>query len=206
MTWADVKEYNPCSTKNSSFDSCFKSCQHVFSPYGRFRPFSAGADVSGLFRLFCHCRQFCFHLYAPNTFAFLQCLCSMPVTALHRYYDRSDSCPAALRSVFRHEHRPFPDRSLCLTHIISWHSATNHPMTHHSRFNTIPLNSVTMASSDLWTSSFPRRLVVSSGRIVFDVCGLPVLFPLLSTPHRCDAVTFRYGPELVCPERTFTSL
>jgi len=37
-------------------------------------------------------------------------------------------------------------------------------------------------------------------------CGLVVLLLLLPTPHRCGAVTFRFGPESVCPEGTCTPL
>ena len=88
-------------------------------------------------------------------------------------------------------HRRNPERSLFLA------SGLGYP------YSSDSLRSVGLVS-DLFRN-FPK-LVASSGRIVFDVCGLPVLVPLLSTPHRCDAVTFRYGPEIVCPERTFTSL
>ena len=132
----------------SSFDSFFKSCQHVFSPHRRFRPLPSGADFSGLFRLFSHCRRSCFHLcvhqHSPPCHAFAPCQLrhftahTMALTSVRRFFDPLSG----------HERRPCPDSSPCLTHTTSRHSATNHPMTHHSRFITIPFNSVAVTSFD----------------------------------------------------------
>ena len=128
-----------------SFDSVFQSRQHFVSPYGWFNPFPAGAGFSSLFSFFQHFHWFCFHLHIPSKFAFLPRLRSTPIKVFHRYYGGSDSCAAVLRSDARHERRPFPRRPPCFSQTTSSHSAANHPMTHHGRFDTLPLNAATMA-------------------------------------------------------------
>ena len=58
---------------------------------------------------------------------FLRSLRSMPVTALPRYYGRSDSCTARLFGTFVHEHRL--DRRAGLPDSRAWpsdHSASKH--------------------------------------------------------------------------------
>ena len=183
------------------------SRQHVFSPHGRFRPLPSGADFSGLLRLFRHFRRSCFHLCVPqhspscNAFAPCQLLhfiaTMIALTPARRFFDPLGG----------HEHHPCPDRSPCLTHITSRHSAANHPMTHRSRFSTIPLNAAAMTSSNV--SGLRHSFASSSHHMAESLsssCGLPVLFPLLSTLHRCNAVTFRYRPEIVYLEGTCTPL
>ena len=59
----------------------------------------------------------------------------------------------------------------------------------------------------VWASPLASRLANTSGRIEFTSrFGLVVHLLLLSTWPRGHAVTFGYGPENVCPERTCTSL
>jgi hypothetical protein len=120
------------------------SHQHVFSPHGWFNPIPSEPDFSGLFRLFSHFRRFCFHLcfpqHSPSCRAFAPCQL--------RHFTAHTTALTSVRRFFgllshRHELRPHPDSSPRLTHITSRHSATNHPMTRHSRFSTIPLNAVT---------------------------------------------------------------
>ena len=137
------------------------SHQHVFSPHGWFRPFPTGTDFSGLLRLFGHFCRSCFHLcvpqHSPSCHAFAPCQLrhfpahTMALTSVRRFFDLL---------LHRHERRPCPDSSPCLTHTTSRHSATNHPMTRHSRFITIPFNSVTVASSD--ASGLRHQLASSS--------------------------------------------
>ena len=60
---------------------------------------------------FRHSRQwkFCSCLHAPSTS--LRALRSIPITGLHRYYGRSDSCPAGSSVPYRqHEHRLCPEQ------------------------------------------------------------------------------------------------
>ena len=77
------------------------------------------------------------------------------------------------------------------------------------RFNTLPL-SVTNKSTlaDIWASYSHSRLAEQAGRIEFNLSayGLVVHLLLLPTSPRGDAVTVDYGPESVCPNRTFTYL
>src|SRR5262249_51557775 len=53
-----------------------------------------------------------------------------------------------------------------------------------------------------WYAGFP----LPPDRIEFVSYGLDVRLQLLPTPPHGDAVALGFGPESVCPERTFTSL
>ena len=137
------------------------SRQHAFGTHGWFHPISLRMDFSDLFRLFNHFRQSCFHFcvpqHSPSCRAFAPCQL--------RHFTAHTTALTSVRRFFgllshRHERRPYPDSSPCLTHIASRHSATNHPTTRHSRFITIPFNSVTVASSD--ASGLRHQLASSS--------------------------------------------
>src|SRR5690348_10675840 len=58
-----------------------------------------------------------------------------------------------------------------------------------------------------WASPLARRLAATCGRIALHHSYGPVVhLRLLPTSPRGDAVTFDYGPEKACPERTRTAL
>ena len=89
------------------------------------------------------------HLPAP--------LRSRPVTALHRYYERSDSCPAlSLRA-------GLPDYALRLPAPLS-PTTSSRPR---GRFLTLPLSSTGLPLARVWASPFTRWLAGRSGRIEF---------------------------------------
>ena len=170
--------------KELSFDSLFKSCQHVFSPHGRFRPPPAGADLSGLLRRCRHCRRsffrLCVHQHPPScrTFAPRQ---------LRRFVATTAALSPARRFFGPHgglERRPFPDRPPRLTHTTSPHSDTNHPMTRHGRFSTIPLNSVAVAPSG---ASGLRLQLAGSSHHQAESC---------SSPSDCE-FSFRCSPPCI---------
>jgi len=113
--------------------------------------------------------------------------------------------------------RTRPGRDLPASRLLpSHHSAATHPDAPAVAFARYPSarrasargpgSSTLRLPARFWTSRSTRRLVSRQGRIAFDSCGLAVPFPLLSTSSYGDAVTVRYGPESVCPERTCTSL
>lgn len=83
------------------------------------------------------------------------------------------------------------------------HSVSNHlTAAPCRRFNTQPLSATGFSGLHHGQASSPDGY----GRIEFVSYGLLVHVQLLSTPPHGGAVTFHYGPECACPERTFTSL
>jgi hypothetical protein len=130
----------------------------------------------------------------------------MPVTALHRSYGRSDSCPAALRLKVEHEHRlsraGLPD---------SRNEPSDHPVSYHLQSHRV----VCHLTRQRPTHPFVMVLGFACSRKARQICrpkmssssyGLIVRLLLLSTSHRCDAVTVGYRPEKVYLRRTCTSL
>ena len=131
---------------------------------------------------------------------------STPVTKFLHYYERSDCCSLGSSGPAVHELRPFCEQ-LSLIHVNSlpYHSVSTHPTPLCRRFITLPLSSTAfLVGLDFARGMEARRLrkAVSSSLSY----GLVVHLLLLSTTHRCVAVAFGYGPESVCPKRTFTPL
>src|ERR1700688_3122180 len=121
----------PLFRKDRSFDSVLQSCQHTVGPDFRFHPTPSCADVSRLFSRCRHCREFFCRSSVPSVFHFPASLGSTPITALPRYYGRSDSSAGSL-----------PDRGL--PDSCTWpscHSVSNHlcrPMVAFTRYPSAP--------------------------------------------------------------------
>lgn len=132
---------------------------------------------------------------------------STPVTALRRYYRRSDSCAGGSSARREHEHRLGPAQvSLFHAHTRRVRSVANHRRLHVVAFTRYPSARRASRLPEVWTSSFASRLIEITGRIAF-VAYRPVTHLwLLPTSPRGDAVTISYGPESVCPGRTSTFL
>lgn len=133
---------------------------------------------------------------------------STPVTALRRYYERSDSCTGGSSAQPEHEHRLTPAQvSLRPVPRRCHHSVSTHP--------TCPVAAFPRYPSALDGSRLAGRLrfrlsragsSLTSGRIEFVSYGLVAHLRLLPTPPRSDAVTIGFRPESVCLKRTCTSL
>ena len=191
----------------ASFHPSFEGRQHAVGPDRRFHPRPAGADLSCLFSLAALapvllpvCLSSRLHLPAS--------LRSTPVTALHRYYGRSDSCPAALRLLARMNTGLHPGQvSLIHAHILPDHSVSNHPVAPRRRFLTLPLSATASHVAECLGFAIAlqarRACPAESSSSSY---GLVVHLLLLPTPPRGDAVTVGYRPESVCLKRTCTSL
>jgi len=137
----------------------------------------------------------------------LRSLCSTPVTELHRYYGRSDSCllgssgPPSMNSDSFHKQVSLIHASGLPDHSVSKHLGT--PVTALSRYPSAQLAFLALRSGLRHSHAGSS---MSPCRIEFVSYGLVVHLLLLSTTHRCVAVAFGYRPESVCLERTFTSL
>jgi hypothetical protein len=124
------------------------------------------------------------------------------ITRLHRYYERSDSCPAS---------RPRTGLSASCV-LTSNHSASNHLVTPIIALSRYPsarwtslLNSCEFAA--VWASPFASRLAdITRPNRVHLRCGLAVRLTVLPTPPRGDAVPLDYKPENVYLKRTCTFL
>jgi hypothetical protein len=129
-------------------------------------------------------------------------LCSTGITRLHRYYERSDSCPAG---------RPRTGLSASCV-LPSDHSASNHlvdPAVALTRYpsarrasllNSCEFTAVRASplASRLADTTRPNRVHLR--------CGLAVRLTVFPTPPRGDAVPFGYKPENVYLKRTSTFL
>ena len=112
---------------------------------------------SSLLSRFRHSRWWSFHPRSAPTSPFLRSLRSRPVTALLRYYGRSDSCPALL-----------PTGQVSLIHV-AWPSnpsVSNHPCAPTVVFARYP--STPWASHcRVWASPLASRLAGRTSRIEF---------------------------------------
>ena len=99
---------------SSSSDALFERRQHPLRPHLRCRPRPAGADRPGRVSPRGHCCGGGLPTVRPSRIPLPAPLRSTPVTALRRYYERSDSCAGGSSARRAHEHRPFPRRSPCV--------------------------------------------------------------------------------------------
>ena len=116
---------------------CFNEHQHPFGPERRVnrRQLSTLSPVG-------HWLWYCPPRSRLLESTFLRSLCSTPVTELHRYYGRSDSCllgssgPPSMNSDSFH-------KQVSLIHAsgLPDHSVSNHQGSHSGRFYTLPLSS-----------------------------------------------------------------
>ena len=158
-----------------------------------------------------HFRRFSFLRCVRHQSTSLRSLRSTSVTRLPRYYGRSDSCSpgssAYTRSrAFSHELRHSleqvsPIHRVGLTPIPSPTIRCGLPSLYHA---TPQLVRFPLSRSRLrhWHAGSP----LSPDRIEFAYYGLGVRLLLLPTSPLGDAVALGFGPESVCPERTFASL
>ena len=88
-----------------------------------------------------HSRWFCHHRSALHSSTFLRSLRSTPVTELHCYYGRSDSCLLRLFGTWSMNSDSF-SKQVSLIHASSLpdHSVSNHLTHPRSRFVTLPLS------------------------------------------------------------------
>ena len=117
---------------------------------------------SGLLSPSWHSHQFDFCLSIFCTSTFLRSLCSMPITALHRYYGRSDSCPFG-SSALPCMNTLSSNRQVSLIH------ASGLP---------IPLSPPTCQSSDVAFTRYPsaRRIFrFRRSRLHLSLVGSPIL-------------------------------
>ena len=133
---------------------------------------------------------------------------STPVTALRRYYERSDSCAggssahASMNTVLSPAQgslRPVPCRH---DHSVSTHLTC--PDAPFARYPLVaPVSCLTTGRDFARSTQAHRSRPALSSSSSY---GLVTPRRLLSTSPCGDAVTVGYGPESVCPERTSTSL
>jgi hypothetical protein len=83
---------------SSSWHPALACCQHAIRPHASVRPVCNSRWRSGRGSRERHCRRFGFLTCGHFASTFLRGLCSTGVTPLHRYYARSDSYTAALRT------------------------------------------------------------------------------------------------------------
>jgi len=88
-----------------------------------------------------HSHCFCHHRSALNVSTFLRSLRSTPVTELHRYYGRSDSCSLRLFGTWSMNAGSF-SKQVSLIHASSLldHSVSKHQGNRSRRFHTLPLS------------------------------------------------------------------
>src|SRR5688572_9349457 len=118
----------------------FEGGQHPFGPDRWFGPPPSGFDLSDLFSLW-HWRRSGFHRSVPYVSTFLRSLRSTPITELHRYYGRSDSCvagssaPLSMNTVLS-----ATQVSLIHANSLPDHSVSKHQGNRSRRFCTLPLS------------------------------------------------------------------
>ena len=152
----------------------------------------------------------------PNlSSTFLRSLRSLAVTPLPRYYGRSDSCPSVawalevpnacsprgqVSLIYALGLPAIPSPTICVSsasprHVTSRRvGPSGHPLVGISGLR------LSLAGSPLHADRIEFTLATPTGRRCY---GLVVLVPLLSTSHRCDAVTVRYRTVLHRTETDF---
>ena len=185
----------------TSFDPVFQGRQHRVCPHTRFHPvpsFPPFLGFSSLLSPFGHYRRFNFRSCFHPLFLFPVALCSTGFHRFPRYYGDSDSRPN-----LQHQ-GGYP----CFTHLYFRPFRHQPPLASCCRFCTLPLSSTGFPFPGLGFVLPPQTHHVS-GRTVF-VISFPTdqSFTSCCSPPgvATDAVTFSYGPESVCPKRTFTAL
>src|SRR5437870_1998438 len=125
---------------NAPFHPHFEGGQHSFCPDRWFGPSPAGLDLSDLFSCQ-HWRRSCFHWSGLYVSTFLRSLRSTPVTELHRYYGRSDSCSPRLFGTWSMNSGSFSEQ-VSLSHAsgLPNHSVSKHQGSRSCRFHTLPLS------------------------------------------------------------------
>src|SRR5229473_3370311 len=125
---------------NAPFHPHFEGGQHSFRPDRWFGPAPAGLHLSDLFS-FQHWRRSCFHWSGLYVSTFLRSLRSTPVTELHRYYGRSDSCSPRLFGTWSMNSGSFSEQ-VSLSHAsgLPNHSVSKHQGSRSCRFHTLPLS------------------------------------------------------------------
>jgi len=138
---------------------------------------------------------------------FLRSLRSTPVTELHRYYGRSDSCllgssgPWSMNSDSFHKQVSLIHASGLPDHSVSKH--LTHSRRRFSRYPSAPRASLFRWVLDFAFRTQARHLRPAESSLLS--YGLVVHLLLLPTPPRGDAVAVGYRPESVYLKRTFTS-
>lgn len=112
----------------ASLHSVFQSRQHAIRPDRRFHPGPAALGVSDLRSPYGHWRRLWFGRPVCHASTFLRSLRSVPVTALRRYYGRSDSCMAgsSCRQATMNAVPTTMQVSLLHVHGLADHSVSNH--------------------------------------------------------------------------------
>ena len=170
MLWAKRTAHGRVAGRFQPASPRYEGHSHVFRPG---RGVIAMHSQSGS-RWLSRCRHspwWASHSLSVSTSTFLRSLRSRPITALLRYYGRSDSCPALS-----------PIGQVSLIHVTrpSRPSASNHLCTPRGRFRTLPFNSTGFPLTRVWVSPFTRRLTSCTGRIEFLVVrmsGSPPVAP-----------------------------
>ena len=178
------------------------------------RPVPAFLSFAGRINsdLYCrgrHCRRFVLHRILSSRIQFPASLCSTPITALHGYYGRSDSCQGRLfvaLGPMNTDRLPLTGLSASCTRT-SDHSVPKHIMPSR-HYHALPLGipvarAIPHGRLRHLLAGSPRHHAESSLTFVY---GLVIHLQLLPTRPHDHAVTFSYGPENECPKRTFTSL
>jgi hypothetical protein len=177
----------------ASLDPLFEGRQHALAPERRFGPRPSGADLSGLLSFTAkHWRRWFFLRSVAHALHLPASLGSTPITALRRYYGRSDSWTGLDARPGLPDSRPHP----------SVRSAANHPPPSTSGFNTLPL-SRRASRCRVWASPFTRRLATTTGRIAFVILRTELSPPAASHPasRRRSCSRLRAGERL--PGRDF---
>ncbi len=178
----------------------FNEHQHPFGPERRVnhRHSSSLSPIR-------HWLWYCRHRSALHVSTFLRSLRSTPITELHRYYGRSDSCLLRLFGTWSMNSGSF-SKQVSLIHASGLlnHSVSTHLTQRCRRFCKLPLSSTAFPCGSrlrLWLAGSSSGPAVSS----LSSYGLVIHLLLLSTTHCCVAVAFGYRLESVCLERTCTS-
>ena len=122
---------------------------------------------------------------------------SMPVTALPRYYGRSDSCRPALRTHSRHEHLHFTGRSPCFMYTIFRPFRLQPPDGPRRRFVTLPFSATSFrirSGLRLWLAGSPHHPAESSSSSYGLVRSPPVALHLAS--RRRSYIRLQAGERL----------
>src|SRR6266508_3239897 len=173
---------------DAPFHPHFEGGQHSFRPNRWFSPSPAGSHLSDLFS-FQHWRRSYFHWSGLYVSTFLRSLRSTPVTELHRYYGRSDSCAAGSSALLSmNTVLSLAQVSLIHASSLSDHSVSNHLMDPCHRFRTLPLSPTAFRFRFRLRHCYAGS-PITPGRIEFVILrtGLSPLRPLaLSGAHSHD--------------------
>ena len=181
----------------------FNEHQHSFCPERR-----VNRGLASLLSPVGHSRWCCHHRSPQFESTFLRSLRSTPITKLHHYYGRSDSCRLqALRDLV-HELRLFqpsglPDSGTVAFSTIPSPTTKATAVVAFARYPSAQQLSVSGLGSRHWLAGSAQSH--PAGESSFLTYGLVVHFLLLSTSPRGDAVAVGYRPESAYLKRTFTS-